>query len=156
MKNYPRNDSFLASKISDDAQAHLAWKRNMPLLTPYRAFWGAFFSALFVAGCARCSANSHGGTHISQVDGYAPAEEGVFSMPASRFRAVTVMHRPCSTLSFTLANFAGVLGTEWPLLILHDANISALRRRKQDGPRAQTTKEAPFFFAGRRRAFVKS
>ena len=52
-------------------------------------------------------------------------EQDIFSMPASRFRAVTVMHRPCSTLSFTLANFAGVLGTEWPLLVLHDANISA-------------------------------
>ena len=51
--------------------------------------------------------------------------EDILSLSASRFRAVTVMHRPCSTLSFTLANFAGVLGTDWPLLVLHDANISA-------------------------------
>jgi len=52
-------------------------------------------------------------------------EQDIFSMPASHFRAVTVLHRPCSTLSYTLSNFAGVLGPEWPLLILHDANITA-------------------------------
>lgn len=51
-------------------------------------------------------------------------EQDIFSMPASHFRAVTVLHRPCSTLSFTLSNFAGVLGPEWPLLVLHDANIT--------------------------------
>ena len=55
----------------------------------------------------------------------ADTDEDIFSMPASRFRAVTVMHRPCSTLSFTLANFAGVLGSEWPFLVLHDAKISS-------------------------------
>jgi hypothetical protein len=55
------------------------------------------------------------------------ADDGndIFSMPSSRFRAVTVMHRPCSTLSFTLSNFAGVLGTEWPLLVLYDANVTS-------------------------------
>lgn len=52
-------------------------------------------------------------------------ENDIFSMPSSRFRAVTVMHRPCSTLSFTLSNFAGVLGIEWPLLVLYDANVTS-------------------------------
>ena len=35
------------------------------------------------------------------------------------------MHTPCSTLSFTLSNFAGVLGTDWPILVLYDANVTS-------------------------------
>ena len=37
----------------------------------------------------------------------------------SRFRAVTVIHEPCSTLAFTLTNFAGNLGPDWPLLVVY-------------------------------------
>jgi hypothetical protein len=37
----------------------------------------------------------------------------------SRFRAVTVVHEPCSTLAFTLTNFAGNLGPDWPILVLY-------------------------------------
>ena len=41
------------------------------------------------------------------------------SVPWSRFRAVTVVHEPCSTLSYTLTNFAGNLGPDWPILVIY-------------------------------------
>ena len=84
--------------------------------------------ALSFAAHGTCAIHGRDRTQLNVITSDAatsPGEHDIFSMPASRFRAVTVMHRPCSTLSFTLANFAGVLGTEWPLLVLHDANISA-------------------------------
>ena len=43
----------------------------------------------------------------------------------SRFRAVTVVHAPCSTLAFTLTNFAGNLGPDWPLLVLYTQRAEA-------------------------------
>ena len=45
-------------------------------------------------------------------------------LPWSRLRAVTVLHKPCSTLGYTLSNFAGNLGPEWSLLILHNAVLT--------------------------------
>ena len=45
--------------------------------------------------------------------------------PWSRFRAVTVVHEPCSTLAFTLTNFAGNLGPDWPLLLLYTPRAAA-------------------------------
>lgn len=53
------------------------------------------------------------------------------SLPRSRFRAVTVLHKPCSTLGYTLTNFASNLGPEWPLLLLHNEDVSSnLQRNK--------------------------
>ena len=46
-------------------------------------------------------------------------------LPWSRFRAVTVVHEPCSTLAFTLTNFAGNLGPDWPLLVLYTPRAAA-------------------------------
>ena len=43
----------------------------------------------------------------------------------SRFRAVTVVHAPCSTLAFTLTNFAGNLGPDWPLLVVYSPGAEA-------------------------------
>jgi len=58
----------------------------------------------------------------------------------SRFRAVTVLHKPCSTLGYTLTNFAANLGPEWPILILHNEDVSPhleknknLRLQKKNG-----------------------
>ena len=52
-------------------------------------------------------------------------------LPRSRFRAVTVLHKPCSTLANTLTNFASNLGPEWPILVLHNDDISPhLERNK--------------------------
>ena len=53
------------------------------------------------------------------------------SLPRSRFRAVTIIHKPCSSLGYTLTNFASNLGPEWPLLVLHNEEVSQhLRRNK--------------------------
>jgi len=41
-------------------------------------------------------------------------------LPHSKFRAVTVLHAPCNTLAFTLANFAGNLGSGWPIVVFHN------------------------------------
>jgi len=46
-------------------------------------------------------------------------------LPRSRFRAVTVLHKPCSTLGYTLTNFAANLGPEWPILIIHNEDVSS-------------------------------
>ena len=43
----------------------------------------------------------------------------------SRFRAVTVVHAPCSTLTFTLTNFAGNLGPDWQLLVVYTQRAEA-------------------------------
>lgn len=52
-------------------------------------------------------------------------------LPVSRFRAVIVLHKPCSTLGYTLTNFASNLGPAWPILILHNEEVSQhLRRNK--------------------------
>ena len=52
-------------------------------------------------------------------------------LPRSRFRAVTILHKPCSSLGYTLTNFASNLGPEWPLLALHNEEVSQhLRRNK--------------------------
>ena len=52
-------------------------------------------------------------------------------LPRSRFRAVTVLHKPCSTLGYTLTNFASNLGPEWPILVLHNDDVSPhLERNK--------------------------
>ena len=52
-------------------------------------------------------------------------------LPQSRYRAVTVLHRPCSTLSYALTNFASNLGPEWPILIMHNKELSQhLKRNK--------------------------
>jgi len=52
-------------------------------------------------------------------------------LPRSRFRAVTVVHKPCSTLGYTLTNFASNLGPEWPILVLHNDDVSPhLERNK--------------------------
>lgn len=52
-------------------------------------------------------------------------------LPTSRFRAITVLHRPCSTLGYTLANIASNLGPEWPLLVLHNKEVTpSLERNK--------------------------
>jgi Protein of unknown function (DUF5672) len=45
-------------------------------------------------------------------------------LPRSRFRAVTVLHAPCNTLSFTLANVAGVLGTGWPIAVFYNDDLA--------------------------------
>ena len=37
---------------------------------------------------------------------------------------MTVLHKPCSTLVYTLTNFAANLGPEWPILILHNEDVS--------------------------------
>ena len=84
----------------------------------------SFFLLSFASFFGSCAAHEPRDRSL-RVREMADNDEDIFSMPASRFRAVTVMHRPCSTLSFTLANFAGVLGTDWPLLVLHDVNISS-------------------------------
>lgn len=52
-------------------------------------------------------------------------------LPRSRFRAVTVLHRPCTTLGYTLTNFASNLGPEWPLLVLHNENVSSSLKRNK-------------------------
>ena len=39
--------------------------------------------------------------------------------------AITVMHRPCSTIGATIANFVGVLGTTWPITIYHTDSAEA-------------------------------
>lgn len=61
-------------------------------------------------------------------------------LPRSTFRAVTVLHAPCNTLSFTLANFAGNLGTDWPIAVLHNdaltefvSNTKLVNRLVHDG-----------------------
>ena len=46
-------------------------------------------------------------------------------LPASRFRAVIVLHKPCSTLGYTLTNFASNLGPAWPILIMHNVEVSS-------------------------------
>lgn len=46
-------------------------------------------------------------------------------LPWSRYRAVTVVHEPCSTLAFTLTNFAGNLGPDWPLLVVYTPKAEA-------------------------------
>ena len=46
-------------------------------------------------------------------------------LPRSRFRAVTVLHKPCSTLGYTLTNFASNLGPDWPILLLHNDEVSS-------------------------------
>ena len=52
-------------------------------------------------------------------------------LPRSRFRAATVLHKPCSTLGYTLTNFASNLGPDWPILILHNDDVSPhLERNK--------------------------
>jgi len=48
-----------------------------------------------------------------------PSLDATINIPWSRFRAVTVIHEPCSTLAFTLTNFAGNLGPDWPLLVVY-------------------------------------
>ena len=54
-----------------------------------------------------------------------------YPLPRSRFRAVTVLHKPCSTLGYTLMNFASNLGPEWPILVLHNKEVSQhLKRNK--------------------------
>lgn len=59
-------------------------------------------------------------------------KEGDLSrLPKSRFRAVTVLHRPCSTLGYTLTNFASNLGPEWPLLVLHNKDVSSSLNRNK-------------------------
>ena len=104
-------------------------KRNMLSSLTFRKWIAVAVTSFFCAGPVRSAIHGRDGTQLTIINSHAASistnEHDIFSMPASRFRAVTVMHRPCSTLSFTLANFAGVLGTEWPLLVLHDANISA-------------------------------
>lgn len=45
-------------------------------------------------------------------------------LPRSRFRAVTVLHAPCNTLSFTLANVAGVLGSDWPIAVFYNDDLT--------------------------------
>lgn len=45
-------------------------------------------------------------------------------LPHSRFRAVTVLHAPCNTLSFTLADVAGVLGSDWPIAVFHNDELT--------------------------------
>lgn len=45
-------------------------------------------------------------------------------LPTSRFRAVTVLHKPCSSLGYTLTNFASNLGPEWPILVLHNEDVT--------------------------------
>ena len=37
---------------------------------------------------------------------------------------MTILHKPCSTLVYTLTNFAANLGPEWPILILHNEDVS--------------------------------
>ena len=52
-------------------------------------------------------------------------------LPKSRFRAVSVLHKPCSTLGYTLTNFASNLGPQWPILVLHNDDVSPhLERNK--------------------------
>ena len=41
------------------------------------------------------------------------------------YAAITVVHAPCSTLPLTIANFAGVLGPEWPITIYHTDSAEA-------------------------------
>lgn len=53
---------------------------------------------------------------------HAPAQHA--RLPYSKLRAVTVLHTSCSTLAFTLANFAGNLGTGWPLAVLHNEALT--------------------------------
>ena len=48
-----------------------------------------------------------------------PRQDASSGLPWSRFRAVTVIHEPCSTLAHTLTNFAGNLGPDWPLLVVY-------------------------------------
>lgn len=52
-------------------------------------------------------------------------------LPRSLFRAVTVLHKPCSSLGYTLTNFASNLGPEWPLLVLHNEEVSQHVRRNK-------------------------
>jgi len=67
-------------------------------------------------------------SHLSPSDFLVPSKVSDFvldDLPWSRFRAVTVLHKPCSTLGYTLSNFAGNLGPEWSLLILHNAFLTS-------------------------------
>ena len=52
-------------------------------------------------------------------------ENAAFNLPWSRFRAVTVIHEPCSTMAYTLTNFAGNLGPDWPLLVMYTPRAEA-------------------------------
>lgn len=62
------------------------------------------------------------------------------TLPRSTYRAITVLYAPCNTLAFTLANFAGNLGAEWPIAVLHNdaltefvANTKLARQLVDDG-----------------------
>lgn len=61
---------------------------------------------------------------LIQRTGQAHAPSHHARLPFSELRAVTVLHTNCSTLAFTLANFAGNLGSRWPLAILHNDDLS--------------------------------
>jgi hypothetical protein len=72
------------------------------------------------AGCARAAvARSAASSAASAAVAAAATAAQAASIPWSRFRAVTVVHEPCSTLSFTLTNFAGNLGPDWPILVIY-------------------------------------
>jgi len=53
------------------------------------------------------------------------AADDLKRFPITRFRAVTVLHKPCSTLGYTLTNFASNLGPDWPILVLHNEDVSS-------------------------------
>lgn len=59
---------------------------------------------------------------------FSPTPHG---LPHSKFRAVTVLHAPCNTLAFTLANFAGNLGSGWPIVVFHNDALTEFVKRTQ-------------------------
>ena len=54
-----------------------------------------------------------------------PGSDTMASSTKKTYGAITVMHRPCSTIGATIANFVGVLGTAWPITIYHTDSAEA-------------------------------
>jgi hypothetical protein len=71
------------------------------------------------AAAAEASAAASTEAAASDAIALAVSTAQVSSISWSRFRAVTIVHKPCSTLSYTLTNFAGNLGPDWPILVIY-------------------------------------
>ena len=89
---------------------------------------------MLVGACCTLKRGKHQGNHFPDVKRslrLRSERADLDRLPKSRFRAVTVLHKPCSTLGYTLTNFASNLGPQWPILVLHNEDISPhLERNK--------------------------
>jgi len=81
--------------------------------------WCIVCCAIATSAAAVCSGR-HIQPHMSTGRQRAP-----FSLPRSKYRAVTVLHAPCNTLAYTLANIAGNLAKEWSIAVLYNDDLHA-------------------------------